>query len=348
MFAYIGSRTTRERNARGEGISVYKVEPESADLTPVQILKDIVNPSFLVLNQTGNRLYAVHGDTTTVSSYSVDQETGLIASLNSQDTHGSNPVHLALDPAGTHLIVSNHIGASLCILPLGADGTLHPVCQLESLSGEVGPHRFEQKQAKPHHNPISPDGRYVLVPDKGLDQIFTFQYETGRLRLVGAIATREGAGPRHLTFHPQLDFAYCINELDSTVTSYRYDSETGALTPQQRLSTLPEDFAGNSRAAEIVMAPSGRYLYASNRGHDSITVFAIHPERGWLTWVGCIKSGGRTPRFITLTPNGRFLFALNEDDDCLQKFYVSSNDGLLISKPSSYHCASPVCMVFSK
>jgi len=350
MYAYVGSRTTRDRHARGEGISIYQVNTDTGELKLVQVLKGMTNPSFLALNRRGTRLYAVHGDTSTASSYAVDTKTGELAPLNQQDTGGMNPVHLALDPSEGYLVVSNHIGANLAVLPITKDGLLASVHQLVSLSdmGEPGPHRVEQKHAKPHHNPFSVDGRHVLVPDKGLDRLFSYSFAGGKLAPAQplSVSSREGSGPRHIAFHPDANHAYCINELDSTITTYRYHNQTGALHAEQILPTLPSSFTGNSRAAEIVVDAAGRFVYATNRGHDSIAIFAIDGN-GLLSWAGCEKSGGRTPRYIALAPDGRYLYALNEDDDCICTFSVDPNTGALRNTGVSIHSGSPVCMIFS-
>lgn len=349
MFAYVGSRTTRERNARGEGISVYRVDQESGALELVQVVGDLINPSYLLLNRSGDRLYSVHGDRSEVSVFRVDHDSGQLTPLNVQSTKGRNPVHLALDPSERYLVVSNHIGASLAVLPVAEDGSLLAVSQLIPLEGPIGPHRVEQPHAKPHFNPFDPSGRFVLVPDKGLDRVFSFTFIDGQLSPAAQpfIATREGAGPRHLAFNPRLAQAYVVNELDSTVTSYRYDVASGALEPLQVLSTLPESYTGNSRAAGITIDDHGRFLYASNRGHDSIAVFAINPQNGLLTFITAVPSGGTTPRFFTLSPSGRHLFALNEDSDSILTFVVDAERGVLEATGTQSACGSPVCMVFS-
>lgn len=349
MFAYVGSRTTRERNARGEGISVYRVDEESGSLELVQLVGDLINPSYLLLNRSGDRLYCVHGDRSEVSAFLVDRDSGRLTSLNVQSTDGRNPVHLALDPSERYLVVSNHIGASLAVLPVAEDGSLLAVSQLIPLEGPIGPHRVEQPHAKPHFNPFDPSGRFVLVPDKGLDRVFSFTFTDGQLFPAAQpfIATRECAGPRHLAFNPRLAKAYVVNELDSTVTSYSYDVASGALEPLQVLSTLPESYTGNSRAAGITVDDRGRFLYASNRGHDSIAVFAINPQNGLLTFIAAVASGGSTPRFFTLSPNGRHLFALNEDSDSILTFVVDAERGVLEATGTQSACGSPVCMVFS-
>jgi len=349
MYAYVGCRTTRERNARGEGISVFQVDSHTGGLTRVQLLPDQENPSFLALNARGDRLYAVHGDTTRVSAFAVDRASGKLAPLNTQDTQGKNPVHLAIDPGGQYLIVCNHIGASLVVLPIGADGALRPVSQQVSITGPIGPHRVEQTQAKPHACPFSPDGRHVVVPDKGLDRIFAFRFAGGQLRpsLSEPVLAREAAGPRHIAFHPAAPYAYCINELDSTVTTYRYDGDGGALAPLQVLPSLPSTYTGNSRGAEIEVDRDGRHVYVSNRGHDSIAAFRIDPASGLLSWAGAWPSGGRTPRYMVLSPSGRMLYALNEDSDSIVAFGVDAATGALSPTGLSVTTGSPVCMVFS-
>ncbi|QFZ84741.1 beta-propeller fold lactonase family protein [Variovorax paradoxus] len=349
MYAYVGSRTTRERNARGDGISIFKVDAAHGTLELVDIAGDLVNPSFLALNATGEFLYTVHGDESEVSAFRVDRSTGLLSFINRQSTQGKNPVHLALDPTGRFMLVSNHIGASLAVLPVNADGALGELTQLLTLEGPVGPHRVEQKQAKPHFNPFDPTGRFVFVPDKGLDRVFSFRFEEGRLTpaLVPFAATRETAGPRHLSFHPDAPFTYVVNELDSTVTAYHVAPETGALTPFQIVSALPQSFTGNSRASELQIDAQGRFLYASNRGCDSIAVFRIDAATGALTFIEAAPTQGRTPRFFTLTPDGRFMFALNEDSDSIVTLAVDPVAGTLAPTGASARSGSPVCMVFS-
>ncbi|MBV7485384.1 beta-propeller fold lactonase family protein [Bordetella sp. BOR01] len=349
MFAYVGCRTTRERHARGQGISVFQADPDTGGLALVQLLPGQENPSFLALNARGDRLYAVHGDTTRVSAFAIDRASGKLALLNSQDTQGKNPVHLAIDPSGQYLIVCNHIGASLVVLPIAPDGALRPVSQQVPIAGPIGPHRLEQTQAKPHACPFLPGGRHVVVPDKGLDRVFVFGFTGGQLHPAPSepALAREAAGPRHVAFHPAAPYAYCINELDSTVTVYRCDAAAGALAPLQVLPSLPSTYTGNSRGAEIEVDRNGHYVYASNRGHDSIAAFGIDPASGLLSWAGAWPSGGRTPRYMVLSPNGRFMYALNEDSDSIVAFDVDAATGALSPTGLSVATGSPVCMVFS-
>lgn len=349
MFAYVGSRTTRERNARGEGITVYRVDQDAGTLETVQVVRGLVNPSFLALSRDGEHLYCVHGDMSDASAFKVDKASGQLTLLNQQSTQGKNPVHLAIAPGGRHLVVSNHLGSSLAVLPINADGTLGALSQLVTLEGPLGPHRTEQKLAKPHFNPFTPDGRHVLVQDKGLDRTFAFSFADGKLAPADPafVVSREGAGPRHMAFHPNGRMAYVVNELDSTVTAYRYAAATGALTPLQILTTLPSSFTGNSRASEIEVDAAGRFLYASNRGYDSVAVYRIDPGTGLLEWVGAEPSLGKTPRFFTLTPNNRHMFVLNEDSDTIVAMAVDRQTGRLQPNGFSTRTGSPVCMVFS-
>ena len=253
MYAYVGSRTTRERQARGDGISIFDVDAASGALRLVDVVGGLFNPSFLAMGHDGRSLYTVHGDASEVSAFRVDRSSGRLTLLNRQDTQGLNPVHLALDPSGRHLVVSNHFGASVSVLAIGADGALGDVLQKVTLEGPPGPHRVEQKQAKPHCNPFDPGGRFVAVPDKGLDRVFMFRFEQGRLIAADTpfTAAREASGPRHLAFHPRQASAYVINELDSTVTACRFDGDTGALTPFQIVPALPQSFTGNAAASSI-------------------------------------------------------------------------------------------------
>jgi 6-phosphogluconolactonase len=349
MFAYVGSRTTRERNARGDGISVYQVDTQTGALNFVQLVKDLVNPSFLALSQDGEHLYTVHGDLSEISAFTVDKTSGKLTFLNRQSTEGKNPVHLAIDPSGRYVVVSNHIGASLAVLPIAADGSLEPLTQLVHLDGPIGPHRVEQKQSKPHFNPFGPGGKFVIVPDKGLDRTFSFRFENGMLApaAVPFVESREGAGPRHIAFHPDGQYAWVINELDSTVTAYRYDTSTGSLTPLQVLSSLPDTFTGNSRASEIEVDRNGRFVYASNRGDDSIAVFSIDQSSGHLRFVSAEPTLGKTPRFMTSTPDGRFMYALNEDSDTIVAFSIDAHTGRLAPTGFVEKSGSPVCMLFS-
>lgn len=348
LYAYVGSRTTRERNARGDGISVYRCDPTHGQLSLVQVHGDLVNPSFLALNRSGDRLYAVHGDCEDISAFKVDAATGKIELLNRQSTQGKNPVHLALDPTERFVVVSNHVTSALAVLPIEADGSVGVLTQLVKLEGVPGPHRKEQPFPKPHFNPFDPSGNFVVVPDKGLDKVFSFRFEAGHLRPaeVPEMLARESSGPRHIAFHPGQAWAYVVNELDSTVTACHFDPSTGALKPFQIVSALADSYTGNSRASEIVVHPLGHTVYASNRGEDSIAVLSINPTNGRLNLVQSQPCAGMTPRFFALSPDGNWMFVLNEDSDSVVSMRVDATTGRLTNTGETIACGSPVCMVF--
>lgn len=345
LFAYVGCRTTRARNARGEGISVYAVDGATGGWTRVQMLATEENPSFLALHPTLDVLYSVHGDIDLVTAYRILPGSGQIIPLGKQSTHGRNPVHLAIDPTERWLVVPNYRTDSLVSLPISSSGELLPLAHLCELPGTLGPHKIEQNYGRPHHVPFSPSGRWIVVPEKGNDQISVARIDvsTGELKVVHRTPCRESAGPRHIVFHPGLPLAYVLNELDSTMTTYDFDDATGSMTPRDIASALPRTYVGNSRASEIAISKSGRFLYTSNRGHDSIAVFGID-EDGTLAVRGWEPSQGRTPRFFALDPDEQYLYVANEDSDTIVQFRC--DDGDLVPTGEAIQVGSPTTIVF--
>lgn len=353
MFAYVGCYTTPDRKGRGEGIAVYRIDADSGLWSRVQLLADVPNPSFLTIDRGQRFLYCVHGGNTyrAVSAFAIEPESGRLAYLNTQDSGGANPVHLDIHPGGRFMVVASYTDGMVASLPINPDGTLGPRSDLGAQTGEHGPHPTEQAGPHPHHNPFDPTGRFVAVPDKGLDRTFIYRFDAERGRLLPgdppSVAAQPGAGPRHAAFHPRLPYAYIINELDSTITTFAYDAERGALNPYQTVSTLPPDFTGANTTAEIAIAPSGRFLYGSNRGHDSIAVFAIDQSTGALASRGWEPSGGRMPRFFTLDPAGNFLYAANQESDTIVAFRVDQTTGVLVPTGRVIETGCPVCIVFA-
>lgn len=351
MFAYVGSFTTEQRKARGDGIHVYRVDPATGAWTHVQHVGDLTNPSFLALSPDQHFLYSVHGDGEYVTAFALDRETGQAKSLGRGATGGKNGVRQASDAGGKFLIVANYSSGSIAVLAISPDGSLKDHHQLEMLPGDPGPHRTEQAGSHPHDVVFDPSGRFVLVPDKGLDRVFVFRFDgsTGRLSPSdpGSVKARSGAGPRHIAFHPRLPIAWVLNELDSTATTYRWDSDRGVLTPVQVISTLPADFTGDSTAAELAVSADGRFVYCSNRGHDSIVTYSVNPANGLLTATAWEPTQGRVPRFIGLDPTGGFLHAANEQGDTIVTFRVDAASGKLTPTGQVIKNASPVTVVFS-
>jgi 6-phosphogluconolactonase len=351
MFAYVGCYTTRERQARGEGISVYCVAPASGQWTHVQLVPQLVNPSFLAVDPSGRVLYSVHGDEDDVTAFTIDGDGGRLAFLNRKKLGGRNGVHLSVAPTGRFLATANYAHGTVSLLPLEADGALGEHGTSLALPGEPGPHRVQQTGSRPHAIPFDPSGRFVLVPDKGLDRIFIFRLDEREGRLVPNdppfVMARPGAGPRHMAFHPAAPYAFVNNELDSTVTAYRWDDARGLLDPFQIVSSLPDSHTGANTTAEIAIEPTGRFLYVSNRGHDSIGIFAIDRASGRLAPVGWESSRGRRPRFFALDPAGRFLYAANEASDTIVTFRVDPGSGTLDPTGEVIATASPASIVFA-
>jgi 6-phosphogluconolactonase (cycloisomerase 2 family) len=351
MFAYVGAFTTPERKARGDGINVYRMDPASGGLAHVQLVPNLVNPSFLALDREQRHLYSVHADLDEVSAYAIDKESGQLTPLNRQSCGGKNPVHLAIDPSGRFIVTANYGAGSVGVLPIGKDGALGQRTDLASLPGEPGPHRKEQASSHPHDAPFDRAGRFILMPDKRHDRVFVFRLDGASGKLTPNdppfVATREGAGPRHIAFHPAMPYAYVINELDSTVTTYRYDGERGVLQPMQVVPSTPASFTGNNTGSEAAAAPSGRFVYGSNRGHDSIVIFAVDSAGGTLTPVGWEPTQGKTPRFFALDPSANFLYAANQDSDTIVTFRVDQATGKLTATGQIIKVGSPVSIVFA-
>ena len=351
LFAYVGAFTTPQRKGHGNGINVYRMDPASGDWTHLQLLSDIENPSFLTLDRQQRFLYSVHADLDQISAYAIDKASGRLRPLNRQSCGGKNPVYLTVDPSGRFIITANYTGGSVGVVPIEKDGSLGAMTNVASLKGEPGPNRKEQVSSHPHDAPFDPSGRFITVPDKGLDRIFVFRLdtETGKLHANDPpfAQTQAGAGPRHIAFHSTLPFAYVVNELGSSVVTCRYDPERGILLPVQVIPSAPADFTGENTGAEIAVAASGNFVYASNRGHNSIGIFAIDPQSGTLAPVGWEPTEGETPRFFALDPSGQFLYAANQDTDTVVTFLVDRTGGMLTPTGQIVKVGSPVTIVFA-
>jgi 6-phosphogluconolactonase len=349
-FAYIGCFTSAARKASAKGISVYRIDPTGA-WTLQQTLETVPNPQFIAFDRQQRYLYSVHGDGTEVSAYSIDKVSGQITFLNKQPTQGKNSTHLTPDPSNRYIVIGN--GPGIAVFPIKADGSLAPLTDMVPAAGEVGPHRNHSAAgAHPHYVSFDPSGRFLLAPDRGVDRIHIYRLDgaTGKLLANDPpfARTRSGAGPRHLAFHPTKPWAYVCDELDSTVTAYGWDSQRGALTPLQVTPTLPDTFLGNNQPAEVQVAPSGNFLYVSNRGHDSIVIFSIDPASGRLAPIGWEPTRGRTPRFFTLDPTGSLLYAANLESDNIVTFQVDQSSGKLAATGQVMQTGSPSCIIFAR
>ena len=350
FFAYVGCRTTKERNARGKGLSVYRLVPGRVEWTLIQLVENLENPSFLAFDRQGKTLYTVHGDRSEISAFAIDPANGKLAFINQVSTGGKNPVHLCISPDNRFIVVANHITSSLALLPIIDGGGVGELVDLVTLDGKLGPHRVEQPFPKPHQTLFDRTERFIAVPDKGLDKTFVFRIDTlqGKLLAVddASAGAQENAGPRHIVFHPSNAFAYVINELNSTVTACYFDATTGKLTPFQVLPSLPDTCVVNSRASEIAITGNGRFVYASNRGYDSVAVYAVDSASGRLAFLDCTQISGKTPRFIAIGPNEDTLFVANEDSDEIIDFAIDARSGCLMPRGIAARTGSPVCILF--
>ncbi|MDR3591478.1 MAG: lactonase family protein [Negativicutes bacterium] len=351
MFAYVGCYTTPQRQGHGEGIGVFRVDPLSAEWTRVQLVGGLVNPSFLGLDQTGRFLYSVHGDAEQLTAFRIDEVTGELELVNQVPIGGRNGVHLAVDPTNRFLVTANYGSGKAAVFPIQADGSLAPYSDLVPLPGIPGPNKLEQAFSHPHHIPFDRSGRFIIIPDKGLDKVFVYRLDGGTGRLAAndppAVTARPGACPRHVVFSPDNRYAYVNNEVHSSITVYRFDDQCGRLEPLQEVPTVPADFGGDNKSAEIVVALDGRFVYCSNRGHDSIIIYGIDQATGLLTLVGWEPSRGKTPRFIALDPGGDILYAANQDSDSIVAFRADRQTGRLTSAGQVIETGSPSCIVFS-
>jgi 6-phosphogluconolactonase (cycloisomerase 2 family) len=348
MFAYVGGYTTPDRDGRGDGINVYQIDPAAGAWTHVQTVAGLENPSLFTLRHDCTRLYSVHGGRTLVSALTINRATGRLTLLNQQDCRGNNPVDAALDPTERHLVVGNYGAGTVAVMPIAADGSLQPVSQLHTLEGRPGPEPQHQASSHPHAVIFDPSGRFVVVPDKGFDRTFFFRFEGGRITPTsqGSIASRAGAAPRHTTFHPTLPILYVNNELDSTMTVYRWDAVTGTATESQIVTTIPGGHAGRNTTAEIAASRCGRFLYVSNRGQDSVVRYSVDSATGHLTFAGFTPTGGSRPRFFTLDPAGERLYAANQDSDDITAFAVDPADGGLTPLGVVVRTGSPSAISF--
>jgi 6-phosphogluconolactonase len=351
---YVGTYTKREAHVdgHGEGIYVYELDLLSGSLTYVTKMVDTINPSFLVVDPSGRYLYAVNehyedlGPYGTVTAFAIDPATRGLTRLNLQSSHGLAPCYVSVDATGGYVLVANYLTGNVCVLPVQEDGSLAPATQVVQHRGN-GPHPH---QDGPHAHCIivGPGNRYVVATDKGADKIMVYRLDRRHGMLLAAphpwLRLSPGTGPRHIAFHPGGRFAYCINELDSTIAALGYDAETGTLEELQRVPTLPQDAKGPNLGADIRMAPSGRFVYGSNRGHDSIVIYAVDDVTGKLTYVGHEPSRGACPRGCAIDPTGMFLLVANQDTSSISTFRIDQATGRLAATGHTAQVPTPVCL----
>jgi len=335
-----------------EGIYALRFDHETGALVRAGVIAGVENPSFLALHPDGGWLYSVsEGHQGAVAAIALNAERSSGSVVSRQSTLGSAPCHLAVDPSGQWLVAANYGSGTVALHPINSDGSLSPASNLAEHSGS-GPRADRQEGPHAHSATFDPLGRFVIAADLGIDRLMVYALDRQNGKLVScdraATTVAPGSGPRHFVFHPSGEYAYLINELANTVVAYRCDADAGVLNPLQTLSTLPPDFIGESYCADIHAHPSGRFVYGSNRGHDSLAVFRIDSATGLMEAEGHISTGGRTPRNFAVTADGRWLLAANQDADNIVVFRLSDGGGRLEQVGEIADIPAPVCLVFSR
>ena len=351
-WVYFGTYT----GPKSKGIYLSRFDAGSGKLGAPELAAETTNPSFVAIHPTHRFLYAVGelgsgGKGGAVSAFAIDQASGKLTLLNQQSSGGAGPCYVGVDDGGRNALVANYGGGSVAVLPIASDGTLQPATAVMQHRGSsVNP----QRQKGPHAHSIFLDAanRFAFAPDLGIDKVVSYRFDAGKGTLTPndpPFATvAPGSGPRHLAFHPGGHFAYVINEMLCTVTAFAYEAERGALTELQTIPTLPPGVVvqpGYS-CAEVLVHPSGKFLYGSNRGHNSITVFAIDGETGKLSYVQNQPSLGNMPRNFNLDPTGAFLLAAHQKSDNVVVFRVDPANGKLTPTGQQIEVGACVCIKF--
>ena len=351
-LVYFGTYT----GAKSKGIYVARFESSSGKLSAPELAAETKSPTFLALHPNGRVLYAV-GETTVVgdakqggvTAFTIASGTGKLQALNTKPSGGTGPCHLAVEVKGRCLFTANYGSGSVAALPILPDGSLDaPAATIQHTGSSVNP----QRQTGPHAHCVnlSPDERYLLACDLGLDKLMVYRVGENKPTLVENdppfAPLAPGTGPRHLAFGRSGEFVYVVNEMGSSVTVLNYDARHGTLSETQTTSTLPDKSAGNNTCAEIAVHPSGKFVYASNRGHDSIAVFSVNRKTGQLTLVEHKPTQGKTPRHFAIDPTGNWLLAENQGSDSVVVFKVNTRSGALEATGQKLDVPSPVCAVF--
>lgn len=355
QLVYFGTYT--QGNSNSEGIYVSRFNSESGHLSEPQLAATVSNPSFLAVHPERPLLFAaLEGQDFTgedgagvggVAAYTIDPATGKLSHLNTQPTGGAHPCHISIDKTGRFVLVANYTGGNVASFQIREDGSLSEAISIRQHEGSsVHPER----QKGPHAHSIypSPVKGTVYAVDLGIDQILRYGLDgEGALHLKGTTELSSGSGPRHMAFHPSGRFAFSINELTNSITAYSINAADGELEILGRSSTLPTDFVGRNSTAEIAVHPSGRFLYGSNRGHDSIVVFEIDPESGALHHLQHFKIKGTMPRNFRITPGGNHLLVAGQRSHSIEVLEIDPANGTLRSAGSQIELPSPVCVVFA-
>ena len=352
-LVYIGTYT---QPGKSQGIYALHLDPVTGALSEPRLVGKTISPSFLALHPNHKYLYAVNEvanfegkKSGAVSAFSIEPKSGQLTFLNQQPSGGEGPCYVGLDHTGKVALVANYNSGSVASFPIEEDGKLKEAATIDQHQGKgANPQRQEGPHA--HCFDVDPANHFALANDLGLDKVFVYKFDTAPGKLMPntppTASLPPGSGPRHLTFSRDGRYVSCINEIASTVTAFHYDGVKGTLESFQTLSTLPADFHGSSTTAEIILHPSGKFLYGSNRGHDSIAIFSVDQANGKLTPAGHESTQGKTPRGFNIDPSGQYLLAANQNTDNVVSFKIDQNSGALKPTGSTVKVGSPVHVVF--
>jgi 6-phosphogluconolactonase len=351
-LVYVGTYT----GTGSEGIYAYRFNPASGELKSIGLVAKTDNPSFLVMDANGKFLYAVNEldsfqqkASGAISVFSINKETAALQLMQQIPSLGAAPCHVSLDKSGRYLLVANYNGGNAAVFPIASDGTLGQQSAFIQNSGssinaarQTGPHA--------HFIQVTNDNNYAMIADLGIDQVIVQKFDSNAGTLTpldsGFVKVTPGSGPRHLAYAPDGKFVYVLNELTSSISAFTFDQSSGKMNEIQVLSTLPDNFSGSNSTAEIAIDAQGKFLYASNRGDDTIAIYSIDNSDGKLTFIDRIPTGGKTPRHFEIDPSGQWLFAANQNSDNIVVFKIDQTNGQLILQSEISGISSPVCVRF--
>jgi len=344
LFAFVGTYT----RLGSEGIYTLRMNAETGEVTKVSTATGLENPSFVALDPTNDHLYAISETSAFngsggITAFSINKETGGLTQINQQSTQGPGPCHLVVDATDSSVVVANYAGGSVSVHTVNEDGSVNAGTDFVQHEGSSVNER-RQQEAHAHSATLNSTNDKVYICDLGMDQVLTYNLDTvnGKISLAGSVDSDAGEGPRHFTFHPNNKWVYVNNELGNTVSVYDVASDE-SLTQKQKISTLPEGWEGVSHTADIHTSIDGKFLYCSNRGHDSLAIYSIDQSDGTLTHIGNESTQGNTPRNFAMTPDGRYILAENQDSDSVVTFKIE-DDGTLTPTGSVLELPAPVCI----
>jgi 6-phosphogluconolactonase len=353
-LTYVGTYTTKQSS---KGIYAYRFDATTGQLTSIGLAAESTDPSFVAVHPNGKYLYAVNEisdfngmKSGAVSAFAIDPKSGALKLLNQVSTHGAGPCYVSLDKTGAFVLVANYDGGSVASFRVQDDGSLSLVSGFVQHSGS-SVDKARQEGPHAHWIGVSPDNRLALVADLGLDDVLVYHFDSYKGSLTPNnppyAEVKPGSGPRHVAFHPNGKFAYVLNEMGSTVTAFVWSAQKGSLSAFQTISTVAKEYSGVKEAAELVVHPSGKFLYASNRGTaNSITIFTIDAAKGTLKLVGEVSTKGQTPRNFAIDPTGTFLLAANQDSGSIVVFRIDPATGGLTPTDQNIEAPAPVCIAF--